>query len=403
MLRRSDLRRILAACLLRSVSTGMAGVLLGVALPAYDLRGGEMGVIVSLGLGGTALYMLLATLGADRFGRRRSLTVLCLLGAAGGTAFALGGVVPLLAGAALVGAVNGMGRDRGAALVIEHAILPGIVPESERTRAFVWYNVVQDAGHALGALAAGLPSLLVGHAGLAPVDAYRAAFGLYAALTALPLLLYAGLSPAAEAPAGEHTRPVSPQARRVVWRISALFGFDSLAGGFLTAALVSYFFQKEFGVGEEALAPLFFAARVLNAVSHVGAGWLARRIGLLPTMVFTHIPSSVLLMTLTVTSSFEWAAVLFLLREGLVEMDVPTRQSYVMALVGPEERTFASGVTNLVRTSAWAVAPAFAGRLMESVALGVPLLIGGGMKIAYDVALWMSFRKVRPPEERQGP
>jgi len=194
---------------------------------------------------------------------------------------------------------------------------------------------------------------------------------------------------------------VSPESKRIVWKISALFAIDSIAGGFLGSALLSYFFFERFAVPAAMIGGLFFAARVLNALSHLGAAWLAARIGLVNTMVFTHIPSSVLLASVAFAPNFPVAALLFLLREGLVEMDVPTRQSYVMAVVAPEERTWASGVTHLVRLGGWAVAPAFAGWLMQAAALAAPLFIGAGMKIAYDLLLWRAFRKLKPPEERK--
>jgi MFS family permease len=165
---------------------------------------------------------------------------------------------------------------------------------------------------------------------------------------------------------------ISPESRRVLWKISSLFSVDSLAGGFLTTALLAFFFHERFGAGEVAVGILFFLARVANAFSHLGAAWLARRIGLVNTMVFTHVPSSLLLMTVPFAPSFPVAAILFVLREGLVEMDVPTRQSYVMAVVRPEERTFASGVTHLVRLASWAVAPAFAGVLMRGPRWALP-------------------------------
>jgi predicted MFS family arabinose efflux permease len=192
---------------------------------------------------------------------------------------------------------------------------------------------------------------------------------------------------------------LSAHSRRILWKISSLFAIDSLAGGFLTAALLAFFFYERFGVSEGVVGALFFGARVANAFSHLGAAWLARRIGLVNTMVFTHIPSSLLLATVPFAPSFPVAAALFLLREGLVEMDVPTRQSYVMAVVRTEERTVASGVTHLVRLGAWAVAPTFAGALMQGTSLATPLLIGAAMKIAYDLMLWVSFRGQRPPEE----
>ena len=182
-------------------------------------------------------------------------------------------------------------------------------------------------------------------------------------------------------------------------KISALFAVDSLAGGFLTTALLSYFFFERFGSTEAVIGGLFFGARLMNAASHLGAAWLARRFGLVNTMVFTHIPSSLLLVTVAFAPTFAIAAALFLLREGLVEMDVPTRQSYVLAVVHPSERTFASGITNLVRLGAWAVAPAVAGTLMNGDSMYLPLVIGAGMKFAYDLLLWRAFRGIRPPEE----
>ena len=395
----SDRSRLYAAAFLRAVATGMIGILLGVYLPRAGCSTAETGWIVAAGLAGGALAMLLATLGADGFGRRRSLVLLALLAAAGGVAFVATAAPALLAAAAFAGMLNGMGRDRGPALVLEQAILPGTVADTGRTRAFAWYNVAQDSGHALGSLCAALPAVLRALAGVGELASLRIAIVAAAMLTLAAVPLYRGLSAASET--GAATRPpVSPETRRVLVKISSLFVLDSLGGGFLTAALLSVFFFERFGAGEAALGPLFFGARVLNALSHLAAAWLARRIGLVPTMVFTHIPSSLLLLTVPFAPSFPVAAILFLLREGLVEMDVPTRQSYVMALVRPEERTTASGVTQLVRTGAWAVAPAFAGTLMQTVSIATPLVAGAALKLVYDLLLWRAFRRVRPPEER---
>jgi MFS family permease len=296
--------------------------------------------------------------------------------------------------------VNAMGRDRSASLILDQALLPGLVSDSERTRAFAWYSVCQDAGHALGALLAGASALLV-TLGFEEVVATRWSIGLYAGLQLATAILYSTLSDTVEKPKATRGRtPISKETRSTVWKISALFGIDSLAGGFLTTALLAFFFYERFAAPEAAIALLFFVARALNAVSHLGAAWLAARIGLVNTMVFTHIPSSLLLMTVPFAPNFPVAALLFLVREGLVEMDVPTRQSYVMAVVRPEERTFASGVTHLVRLAGWAVAPAFAGLLMRGLSLGAPLFIGAAMKITYDVLLYVAFRKLQPPEER---
>jgi len=394
-----DRRILYATALLRSLGTSLVGVLLGIYLARLGLDAATVGLVVSCGLGGAALAALLVTVGGDRFGRRRALVGLALAGAAG-TAVALAtSRLPVLIPAVVVGMLNGMGRDRGAALVVEQAILPATAGEERRTLSFAWYSMLQDIGHSLGALLAGAPVLLRAWLGIDELGSYRLVLGTNAALLLATALLYLSLSPVAEAPAARRV-PLSPGSRRPLFGLAALFGLDSLAGGFLTSALLAYFFFERFGVAESTIGLLFFGARVANAGSHLGAAWLAKRIGLVNTMVFTHIPSSVLLLTVAYAPSFPVAAVLFLLREGLVEMDVPTRQSYVMAVVRPEERTFASGLTNLVRLGGWAVAPAFAGLLMVGGSLGAPLLVGSGMKIAYDLLLFGAFRRRRPPEER---
>jgi len=389
-----------AAAFLRALATGLMGVLLGIYLAKRGFDAGEIGVVIGAGLTGAALSTLIVTFLGDRLGRRRALIVLGLLGAAGGVALILTESVLAASVVAFIGMVNGMGRDRGAALVLEQAILPATTGDAGRTRAFAWYNVLQDIGHALGGALAATPTALRAGFAVDELAAFHVAVGVYAALLLAGSLLYVFLTPASEAPAARDAVRLSPQSRRIIARISLLFALDSLAGGFLGTALLSYFFYERFGAGEAVIAGLFFLARGLNALSHLGAAWLAARIGLVNTMVYTHIPSSLLLMTVPFAPGFAVAAALFLLREALVEMDVPTRQSYVMAMVRPEERTFASGVTHLVRMAGWAVAPFAAGFLMQGLALGAPLYIGGAMKIAYDLALYRAFRHLKPPEER---
>ncbi len=387
------------AAFFRATATGLIGVLLGVYLAELGLDVGVIGLVVTAGLGGAAFATLIVTFLGDRIGHRRALLGVALLATAGGAALILSTHPIVLGAVAFVGMVNGMGRDRGAALVVEQAVLPAMVRDGERTMAFAKYNVLQDAGHAVGSLAAGLPTLLQGLGWASGPGAFQASVLVYAGLSFLPALAYLKLSGAVEARRVSGAMRVSPESRRILWRICSLFAIDSLAGGLLTTALLSFFFYERFGIGVGAIGPLFFAARVGNALSHFGAAWLARRIGLVNTMVFTHIPSSLLLITVAYAPSFPVAAALFILREGLVEMDVPTRQSYVMAVVRPEERTVASGATHLVRMAAWAVAPAVAGFLMEDVSLVIPLVVGAGMKIGYDLLLWRAFRHVRPPEE----
>ncbi|HVP38823.1 MAG TPA: MFS transporter [Candidatus Saccharimonadales bacterium] len=396
-----DRRILYSVAFLRAVATGMAGVLIGIYLARLGFNPTQIGLVVSAGLAGAAVAAVLVTLRADRSGRRRSLVALALLGGAGGLAVAATSHLAVMAAVAFAGMLNGMGRDRGAALILDQAILPATTDDRHRTQTFAWYNLLQDAGHAVGSLAAGLPVLLRAWAGVDELTSLRLTLAGYAGITLATGALYLCLSPAAEAPRAARVAEVSPESRRVLWRISSLFALDGLGGGFLTAALLSFFFFKRFGVAEASLGLLFFCARLANAGSHLAAAWLARRIGLVNTMVFTHVPSSLLLLTVAVAPTFPVAAALFILREGLVEMDVPTRQSYVMAVVRPEERTVASGVTHLVRLFSWAVAPGFAGLLMSGPALAGPLVVGAGMKIAYDVLLYAAFRGSRPPEERR--
>ena len=393
-----DRQILYAAAFLRAVAVGMIGVLFGIYLAKLGFDAKAAGLIISAGLAGNALAALLTTLLGDRFGRRRTLLLLSILGVLGGMAAAIGSGPLVIGAAAFLGMLNGMGRDRGAALVLETAILPATAEDKQRTTVFAWYNVLQDIGHAVGSLLAGLPDVFRETAHTGELSSFRATVWVYAALLVAVLAAYTGLSPRVEA-ATRHVRaPLTRATKRVIWKISSLFALDSLGGGFLTTALLSFFFYQRFGASPKIIGVLFFGARVANAFSHLGAAWLARRTGLLTTMVFTHIPSSLLLFTIAVAPTFSVAALLFLFREGLVEMDVPTRQSYVMAVVGPSERTFAAGVTTLVRTGAWAVAPALAGLFMNTSLL-LPLVIGSGIKVVYDVLLYVSFRRLRPPEE----
>jgi predicted MFS family arabinose efflux permease len=388
------------AAFARSTGVGMSGVLVGLYAAELGLGAPGVGAVISAGLVGVALGTLAVMLWGEHVGRARLLIGLAFLAALGTAAFALAPLPWMLAPAAALGMVNGMGRDRGAAFSLEQALLPSLTDERGRTQSFAWYNVVLDSGHALGALAGLLPSVLRHQAHLSPLASYRAGFLAVAATSLVGALAYAALSPEARAGRGpSRATPVSPESRRRIGGLAALFAMDSLGGGFLTTALLSYWFFRRFGVGEETLAPLFLCARIANGASHLAAAWLAKRFGLLRTMVFTHLPSSLLLLTVPIAPSFTVAALLYLLRECLVEMDVPTRQSYVVAVVRPEERAAAAGATNFVRTAGWAVAPAFAGAAMQGVALWSPLAAGAALKIVYDVLLYRGFRKIKPPEE----
>ena len=396
-----DRRIVFAASFLRAVANGLIGVIAGIYLAQLGFEPAAWGAVLGAGVAGTAVGAAGVMFWGDRLGRRRWLIALGVLAAAGGIVFALASQIVVLGVAAFLGMLNSLGKDRAAALALEQAILPSTGGDADRTRAFAWYNVIQDVGHALGAGLAVVSPFLRDFAGLAPLDSLRGAVMLYALLYAATATLYLGLSRHAEARADALRVQVSPQSRSILTKMSFLFALDSFAGGFQGSALFAYFFHAQFGASEATIGMLFVGARIMNAFSHLGAAWLAARIGLVNTMVFTHTPSSVLTFTIPFTGSFEMAAVLFLLREGLSEMDVPTRQSYLMAVVQPRERTFAGGVTNLARMCARAVAPVFAGSAMQALTLGAPIMAAAGLKIFYDALLYVSFRKLKAPEERQ--
>jgi MFS family permease len=395
-----DRRIVFAASFLRAVANGLIGVVAGIYLAELGFEPAAWGAVLGAGVAGTAVGAAGVMFWGDHFGRRRWLIALGALAAAGGVVFAFSSQILVLGAAAFLGMLNSLGKDRAAALALEQAILPSTGGDADRTRAFAWYNVIQDVGHALGAGLAVVSPFLREFAGLTPLDSLRGTVVVYALLYAGTAVLYLGLSKRAEASAAALEVRVTPGSRAILTRMSFLFALDSFAGGFQGSALFAFFFHQQFGASEATVGMLFVGARVMNALSHLGAAWLASRIGLVNTMVFTHTPSSILTFTIPFTGSFEVAALLFLLREGLSEMDVPTRQSYLMAVVRPEERTFAGGVTNLARMVARAVAPVFAGTAMQTVALGAPIMAAACLKVLYDGLLYVSFRKIKAPEER---
>ncbi len=400
-----DLLLIDAAGFLRSLGVGLTGVVLGIYLFRIGLSSVAIGLVIAAGLVGSALATVIVSFSADRLGRRRSLLVLSLLSAIGGLALAVSPALPVLLIMAFVGTLNGTGTDRSASFALDQAVVPGLVPDSRRTWSLAWYNVLLDGGGSLGALGAGLPILLQRHLVFSMLSAYRVLFFGYCGLCLVVAGLYLLLSPAIEITNAPALRNISawiaPESKKIVAKLTALFSLDAFGGGFLTDALVAYWFFRRFGIPEHDLGLVFFAVHILNAGSHLGAAWLARRIGLVNTMVFTHLPSSLFLIAVPFAPSFKWAVLLFLCREALVEMDVPTRQSYVAALVKPNERTFASGITNLARNVFWAVGSATAGLLMQALTFSAPLLIGGGAKVTYDLFLYRAFRRLKPPEERK--
>ena len=411
MTRNRDATLIAVTAFVRSTTIGVTGVTLAIYLATLGLTAVAVGVLVGAGLAGAATATLAQSVCADRIGRRRTLIALAILTSLGFLAIALTRTSSLmtLAPIAFFGMLNGMGRDRGAAAALDQVILPGTASEDRRTWTLAWYNLALDAGHALGALGGAAPSVLSRLLFMSPLEAHRVTFLFCAGAVAASIVCYALLTESVELSVERRTEvlrhtaqsmtPTHGRTHALITRLTLLFGLDSLGGGFLNTSLVAYWFFERFAMSEGRVALLFFAARTLNAASHVAAAWLAKRIGLVNTMVATHLPSSLFVMLVPVAPSAAVASALFLAREALVEMDVPTRQSYLMAIVRPEERTLASGVTSVTRNLGWAAGPSLAGVLMQQVAMSAPLYVGSALKIAYDLILYRSFRKIRPPEE----
>ena len=399
---RADVALLCLTGFLRSFATGLMGVIFGVYLFRLGHNSAEIGILTAAGLAGMAAATAFIIWRGDGIGRKRAFIAFSLLSAVGGAGLALTANFSALLVLMFLGMVNATGADRSAAYALEQAALPGLVSDRQRTWAFSWYHFVLDAGGAAGALAAGLPVLLNRSYGMTILAAYKAVFLGYAGLGVAAAIAYSLLSRRIEtAKAAPSAQKLSPKSKQHVFRLAGLFAIDSFGGGFLTDAVVAYWFFRRFGASEAELGAIFFTVHVLNALSHLGAGWLAQKIGLLKTMVFTHLPSSVFLIAVPFAPNLTIAAALLLARESLVEMDVPTRQSYVAAVVQPHERTFAAGVTNLSRSGFWALGSAIAGALMQGVAFSAPLIAGGGLKIGYDLLLYQKFRHIKPPEERR--
>lgn len=394
-----DGRKILAARAVRSFAYGMLSVLLGVYLKEQGLGSFEIGAIFSLAIAGGALSTLVASAMADRVGRRTYLLAAGVLMSAAGLAFALADGFPFLAVAALLGTVSPTATEVGPFLSIEQAMLPQTTAVERRTTAFAVYNLGGNVAAALGALAGGLPVVLETVTTLDRGEALRAMFLIYAALGVIATLLFARLSQAVEV--SEERRPLTGlrRSRKRVAGLSALFALDSFGGGFVIQSVVALWFFEKYGVPLERLGTIFFVSGILSGASFLVAARLAGRFGLLNTMVFSHLPSNVLLMLVPLAPSLPLALAAYLSRMALSQMDVPTRQAYTVALVEPEERTAAAGTTNLSRTLAQAVSPSLGGLAMGSLSLSAPFLIGGGLKIVYDLALFAAFRRVRLAEE----
>jgi predicted MFS family arabinose efflux permease len=400
-----DVALLFATRAVRLFAYGFLSVVLVLYLAAAGLSESRIGLLLTLTLLGDTAVSLVLTTRADRWGRRRTLAVGALLMVLAAAAFAATRSFPALLVAATVGVISPSGNEVGPFLAVEQAALAQALPAERRTSAFAWYQLAGAVATALGSLGGGGLAGALQAGGMGELPSYRAVVLGYGAMGLALLALASRLSPAAEAPA----RAAPPgrgllglhRSRRVVLGLSALFSVDAFAGGFVVQSFVAFWFHRRFGTGPGALGTLFFGANVLAGLSALSAARIARRFGLVNTMVFTHLPSNVLLFLVPFMPTMPLAAAALWARFSISQMDVPTRQSYTMAVVDPDERSAAAGVTGIARTVGASLAPAVAGPLYAVPALaGVPFLVCGGLKIAYDLALWAAFRRVRPPEER---
>ena len=401
---------LLSTRFVRLFAYGALSVVLVFYLIAVGLTEAQAGVLLTLTLLGDTVVSLAITTRADRTGRKRMLVAGALLMTAAGLVLASTTDFWLLLLAATIGVISPSGHEVGPFLPIEQAALAGSVPDRSRTDVYAWYTLAGAVATALGALAAGLITASFERTSAPPVSAYRSVVVLYAVLGLMLAFAFSRLSGGSEmtaarregARARETLRDFSgvPQSGPIVLKLSALFALDAFGGGFVAQSFAAYWFHLRFGIEPAKLGPIFFAANVLAGLSALLASRMAARFGLIRTMVWTHLPSNVLLILVPLMPTLPLAVAVLLVRFSISQMDVPTRQSYVMAVVPPEERAAAGGVTGVARTLGAAMSPLFVGLMFSTPStISVPFFIAGTLKIAYDLLLYRQFAKVRPPEE----
>ena len=385
----------------RLFAYGSLSVVLVFYLISIGLDERETGVLLSLTLAGDTVVSLLLTTQADRIGRRRVLIAGSALMVAAAVVFASTRAVWLLFIAGTVGVLSPSGNEVGPFLPIEQAALSQIVADRDRTHVLAWYTLVGSFATAIGALATGLAMRGLEAIGMSPPQRYRAIVVLYGAIGVVLAAAFLRLSRRTEAQSGTQTPPLTmigrlsglEQSRGVVLKLSALFSLDAFAGGFVIQSFAAYWFYLRFGIDPAVLGTIFFWANVFAGLSALLAARLAARFGLIETMVATHIPSNVLLMLVPVMPTLRLAVLVLLARFSISQMDVPTRQSYLMAVVPPEERSAAAGIAGVARTVGAAVSPVFVGYLFARPSLiNLPFFIAGALKITYDLLLYRSFR-----------
>ena len=399
-----DIALLFSTRVIRLFCYGFLSVVLALYLADVGLTETQIGLLFTLTLAGDAVISLRLTTSADRWGRRKTLRVGAMLMAGAGIAFVLTRNYVVLLLAAIIGVISPSGNEIGPFLSVEQASLTQLIPNEKRTKIFAWYNLAGSFATATGALAGGGLAQFLHTNGRTLLEAYRVILIGYALGGFVLLSLFLNLSSRIEValkPDAARLVLGLHQSRQIVFKLSALFSLDAFAGGLIVQSMFAYWFHLRFGVEPGMLGSIFFGANILAGVSALLAVRIANRIGLINTMVFTHLPSNILLMLLPLTPSLPLAIGLLLLRFSISQMDVPTRQSYTMAVVAPDERSAASGVTAIARSIGAAVSPALAGFFFGVPALlSLPIFLSGGLKTIYDLLLFREFRLVKPPEEK---
>ncbi len=389
-----DVRLLFVTRTVRLFAYGALSVILVVYLTTLGLTAAQVGTLLTLTLAGDTAVSLWLTTRADRLGRRRMLVAGAILMAAAGLAFAATRSFLLLTIAGTIGVISPSGNEVGPFLPIEQAALSQVVPASRRTSVFAWYTLAGSFATALGSLAGGFLS----H----ELQSYRVVIYGYAALGLMLAGVFGRLSSVVEVPASASPRPSASglgESQGIILKLSALFGLDAFAGGFVVQSFAAYWFYLRFGVNPATLGTIFFGANVFAGISALLASRLAARFGLVRTMVFTHLPSNILLIVVPLMPTLPLAVLVLLLRFSISQMDVPTRQSYVMAVVRPDERSAAAGITGVARTTGAALAPIFAGWMLARPAwISAPFFLAGTLKIVYDLLLYRAFVRVQPAD-----
>ena len=402
---RQDTVLLFSTRILRLFCYGSVSVILALYLAQVGLDEKQIGLLLTLTLAGDAAITLWLTTSADRFGRKRTLIAGALLMLGAGLVFILTRNFIILAAAAIIGVISPSGNEIGPFLSIEQAALSQLLPDERRTHAFAWYALAGSLSTALGALGGGWLAQSLIEGGMPALEAYHYILGVYALGGLLLAMLFLSLSPRVEVSVPVQSSGMRrvlglSHSRGVVLRLSALFAMDAFGGGLLVQAMMAYWFHVRYGVEPGVIGSIFFGANILAGFSALLAVRLAKRFGLINTMVFTHIPSNILLMLVPFMPSLGWAIAVLLARFSISQMDVPTRQSYTMGVVAPEERSAAAGVTTIARSVGAAISPMLTGIFLASPALlNVPFFASGAVKILYDLLLYRSFVRHRPPEE----